>query len=77
MGVPFVERDMQVYDVMNAEEAFLPTTPYCLAPVTRINGVTIGAGKPGPMFHRIMTEWNKLAGLDILGQIMASKAPAS
>jgi branched-subunit amino acid aminotransferase/4-amino-4-deoxychorismate lyase len=70
LGIPFIERDIQVYDVMNADEAFLPTTPYCLAPVTRINGVTIGSGKPGPVFGRLMNEWSQLAGLDIIGQIM-------
>src|SRR5205085_12131861 len=38
MGVAFAERDIQVYNVMNADEAFLTSTPYCLMPVTRING---------------------------------------
>ena len=48
MGVPFVEEDIQTYDVVNADEAWIPTTPYCLGPVVRMNGVPIGDGKPGP-----------------------------
>ena len=48
LGIPFVERDYQVYDVINADEAFQTTTPYCMMPITRINGLPIGDGKPGP-----------------------------
>lgn len=73
LAIPFVERDMQVHDVVNADEAFLSTTPYCLAPVTRINGIPIGSGKPGPMFRRLITRWSDLAGLDIVAQVLESK----
>ena len=36
LGIPFVERDIQVYNVINADEAFTTTTPYCIMPVTKI-----------------------------------------
>src|SRR4029078_3343936 len=32
LGIPFVERDIQVYNVMNADEAFLASTPFCMMP---------------------------------------------
>ena len=70
MNVPFVERDFQVYDVINAEEAWLASTPYCLAPVTRINGVPIGTGLPGPLLEQILKRWSQRVGLDIRQQIM-------
>ncbi len=73
LAIPFVERDMQVHDVVNADEAFLSTTPYCLCPVTKINGIPIGAGKPGPMFKRLIERWSQIAGLDIVAQILDSK----
>ena len=73
LGIPFVERDLQVHDVVNADEAFLSTTPYCLAPVTKLNGISIGKGVPGPMFKRLIDRWSLLAGLDIVAQIMNSK----
>jgi branched-subunit amino acid aminotransferase/4-amino-4-deoxychorismate lyase len=76
LGIPFVERDFQVFSVMNADEAFLASTPYCLMPVTRINGVAIGDGRPGPIIRRLLTAWNELAGLDIDGQIQAGAATA-
>jgi len=69
LGIPFVERDIQVYHVMNADEAFLMSTPYCLMPVTRINGVPIGDGRPGPMMKRLLTAWSEAVGLDIDQQI--------
>ena len=65
IGVPFVEENIQTYDIMNADEAWMPTTPYCLGPVTRINGVRIGDGKPGPMWRRVLDEWSKIVGKDI------------
>jgi len=73
LGIPFIERDLQVHDVVNADEALLSTTPYCLAPVTKINGIPIGKGAPGLMFKRLIERWSQLAGLDIVAQIMNSK----
>lgn len=70
LGIPFVERDFQVYDVINADEAMLATTPYCLAPVTRINGLPIGEGKPGPIFAQLIRAWSEKVGVDIVGQIL-------
>ncbi len=70
LGVPFVERDIQVFSVMNADEAFLASTPYCLMPVTRINGVPIGDGRPGPIVDRLLTAWSRRVGLDVRAQII-------
>lgn len=65
LGVPFVEQDIQTYDVVNADEAWIPTTPYCLGPVVRINGVPIGDGKPGPIWRRVLDRWSEIVGKDI------------
>jgi branched-subunit amino acid aminotransferase/4-amino-4-deoxychorismate lyase len=71
LGIPFVEQDLQVHDVINADEAFLVTTPYCMAPVTRINGISIGDGRPmGPMFRRLIGAWSGRVGVDIVAQVM-------
>ncbi len=71
LGIPFVERDFQVHSVMNADEAWLASTPFCLLPVTRINGVPIGDGKPGPMLRRLLDAWSREVGVDIAAQILA------
>lgn len=65
MGVPFVEQDIQTYDAINADEAWLPSTPYCLAPVTRINGIAIGNSQPGPMWRKVLDAWSEEVGKDI------------
>ena len=59
IGVPFVEDDIQTYDIVNSDEAWLPSTPYCLSPVVRINGVEIGTGKPGPMGRKMLQYWSE------------------
>ncbi len=71
LGIPFVERDVQVFDCLNAEEAYLTSTPYCMLPVTRINGVKIGDGRPGPMFGRLLQAWSRLVGVDVRAQVLA------
>ena len=71
LGIRFKLRDFQVYDVVNADEALLLTTPYCMAPVTRINGSVIGNGEvQGPVFRRLMDAWSRRVDLDIVAQIL-------
>jgi len=69
LGIPFVERDFQVYNAVNADEAFTTSTPYCVMPVTRINGIAIGDGKPGLAVKRLLAAWSEAVGLDIAAQI--------
>lgn len=69
IGIPFEERNFQVFHVINADEAFTCSTPYCMMPVTQINGLNIGTGKPGPVFEKLITAWSEDVGLDILKQI--------
>ncbi len=69
LGIPFAERDLQVFNAVNADEAFLSTTPYCLMPVARLNGIPIGGGVPGPIFRRLLDAWSEEVGLDIGAQI--------
>lgn len=70
LGIAFIERDIQVFEAVNAEEAFLSSTPYCLMPATRLNGLPIADGKPGPIYRKLMNAWNELVGLDISAQII-------
>jgi branched-subunit amino acid aminotransferase/4-amino-4-deoxychorismate lyase len=67
-GIPTVERDLSVDDLIAADEVLLSSTPLCLLPVTRINGRPIGCGTPGPAFGRLLAAWGELVGLDIAAQ---------
>ncbi|MXY99033.1 MAG: branched-chain amino acid aminotransferase, partial [Gemmatimonadetes bacterium] len=69
LGLGWVEKELQPYDAVNAGEAWLTSTPYCLAPCTRINDTPIGDGRPGPQFGRAMEAWSRRVGMDILAQI--------
>ncbi|MGE0537490.1 MAG: aminotransferase class IV [Pirellulales bacterium] len=77
LGIPFVERDVQVYSAINADEALVTSTPYCLLPVTKVNGVPIGDGSPGPIFRALQAAWSKRVGLDIEKQIVEGAARRS
>ena len=65
-------KDLQPYDVVNADEAWLTSTPYCVAPCTKINNMPIGEGVPGPIYRRMVEAWSSLVGINIEQQIMAS-----
>jgi branched-chain amino acid aminotransferase len=67
LGIDFEERALTVYDCLNADEAMLTNTAFCLAGVSRINGLPIAW--PGPVFQRLLEAWSEEIGLDIQGQI--------
>jgi branched-chain amino acid aminotransferase len=69
LGIQFTERDLLPSDAVRAEEAWLTSTPYCLLPVTKIDGIA----KPGPLFRRFITAWSELVGLDIERQVADCK----
>lgn len=73
IGMEFVEKDFQPYDVITADEAWLTTTPYCLAPCTKINNIPIGSGVPGPRFKEMQQAWSRRVGLDIEAQVLQSE----
>jgi len=72
LRIPFCEDDIQTYDVVTADEAWMPTTPYCLAPVVKINSTPIGDGRPGPMWRKIISRWSELVGKDIYQEIVGA-----
>ena len=52
-----------------ADEAFITGTPFCMLPVTSLNGLNIGNGKVGSIFSKIIGNWSNNTGVDIVGQI--------
>jgi len=65
------EMNITPYDVYDADEAFVAGTPFCMLPVTSLNGVPIGTGKVGPVFTEILDEWGSRVNMDIREQIQA------
>lgn len=71
LGVPCREKNIEPYDVMNADEAFMTGTPFCMLPVTGLNHVPIGTGRVGSVYRRLLQQWSENVGVDIEGQIRA------
>jgi len=69
LSMPVVEKNIEPYDVYTADEAFMTGTPFCMLPVTRLNGLPIGNGKPGSYFLALLDQWSKNVGIDIANQI--------
>lgn len=70
LGIPTCETELQPYDCYTADELFFTSTPYCIMPATRFNGLPVGDGKVGPMTNRLLTAWSELVGLNIAGQAL-------
>ncbi len=74
LNIPCIERNIEPYDVIMADEAFMTGTPFCLLPVTKLNGTNIGTGKMGPITKKLITKWSENVGVDIEAQIKAYSA---
>lgn len=71
VGLRFLETSLTRADIEAADEILLTSTPNCLLPVTRVDGVAVGDGRPGPHFGRLLAAWSRDVGLDIAAQARA------
>ncbi|TGM31723.1 aminotransferase class IV [Leptospira biflexa] len=69
LGMNVLEKNIEAYDVYTADEAFMTGTPFCMLPVTQLNGSPIGQGLVGPKFKKILKQWSANVGLDVESQI--------
>lgn len=69
LKIPCLEKNMEPYDVLTADEAFMTGTPFCILPVTKLNGQDIGDGQVGKITKNLLAKWSKNVGVDIIGQI--------
>ena len=67
-GIPFVETRLLPYDLYTADEVFFTSTPYCLMPATKFNGLTVGDGMVGPIAKQILRGWQELTGVNVVKQ---------
>lgn len=69
LGLTCCEKNLEPYDVITADEAFMSGTPFCILPVTSLNKIQIGNGKMGKNTKRLLEKWSKNVGVDIIAQI--------
>lgn len=69
LGISCIEKDLVVQDVANADEAFMTGTPFCMLPVTKLNGNNIGNGLRGNITNKLLSLWSAKVDVDIEKQI--------
>lgn len=69
LGIEVVQKNIEPFDVYEADEAFLTSTPFCLIPAVKLNELKIGDGKPGKITQALLGKWSEISGVDIVQQI--------
>jgi branched-chain amino acid aminotransferase len=70
LEIPAYEKDIQLFDVYNADEAFRTGTSYRMLPVSRINLRHLWKEIPGPVTRRLLDAYKEEMGLDFVAQYM-------
>ena len=69
LGLDYKECNLDVYDVINADEAFMTGTPFCILPVTSLNGQPIVNHGNTSIVKALISKWSENVGVDIVKQI--------
>lgn len=69
-GLTVVEKDIDLYDAYNADEAFLTSTSLCVCPVASVNGAKIGAAVPGPVTRQLTEAYCRYVDFDFVAQYL-------
>jgi len=69
-GLTVVEKDLDLYDAYNAEEAFLTSTSLCVCPVASVNGARIGTAVPGPVTRQLTEAYCRFVDFDFVAQYL-------
>ena len=69
LDIPVVEKNIELYDIYDADEAFMTGTPFCMLPVTSINNVPINKRTVGNVFSKLINQWSSNTNVDIVKQI--------
>ena len=68
LDLPMRHREIFPEDVASADEVMLSSTSPCLLPVVSFNRRSVGSGRPGEVFRRLLTAWSEHVGRDIREQ---------
>jgi len=69
LGIKVIQKNIEPFDVYEADEVFLTSTPFCILPAVTLNKLKIGDGKPGKITKKLIKAWSDLVGVDIVEQI--------
>ncbi len=69
MCVPRItESNIEMFDLLNADEAWITGTPFCMLPVNSIQGIQL-KNCPGKIYQTLLNVWSREVGVDIEHQI--------
>ena len=69
-GLEVVEKDIDLYDAYNADEAFLTSTSLCICPIASVNGAKIGNAVPGAVTRQLTEAYCRFVDFDFVGQYL-------
>jgi branched-chain amino acid aminotransferase len=69
LGLSCIEKNIEQYDVITADEAFMTGTPFCILPVSSLNNIPIGNEPMGKITRQLLALWSNKVGVDIESQI--------
>jgi branched-chain amino acid aminotransferase len=76
-GLTVIEKDLDLYDAYNAEEAFLTSTSLCICPIASMNGARIGStvpghgsAVPGPITRQLTEAYCRFVDFDFVAQYL-------
>lgn len=52
-GIPTIERDLPVQELAQVDELWITSSTREVVPVTCVDGIAVGSGRPGPWWHRM------------------------
>jgi len=71
LGVPCREQNLELFDAISADEAFVTATPFCLLPVAEVEGQPLGGARRGEVTQALLDTWSANVNVDIEAQIRA------
>ncbi len=69
LNIHCFEKNIEPYDVYDADEAFVCATPFCIMPVSSLNSKKIINKQKDSITNKLLSRWSKNVGLDIVKQI--------
>ena len=71
LDIPLMEADLDLFDAMTADEAFLTSTSLCVCGVRSVNGVPVGDGSPpGPVTKALTDAYIDFVDCDFVAQYL-------
>ena len=72
LNIQVIEDDLSPYDALNADEAFITSTSFCICPSRSCNGKPIGKSQvPGPMTEKLQQAFVELVDYNFVDQYLS------